>query len=77
MSKKRRIMREKSSKTHIEAYHKIQTRYDNMFNLFVIQPLEELERIKNEKRSHTDRTAFDNAYKIVKKAASGLLQPNP
>jgi tellurite resistance protein len=73
--RKRTALRQQAKPKHIATYNKIQARYDTSFNVYVIQPLKELEAIKNEKRSHTDQTAYENAYKIVKRGTIDLALP--
>lgn len=66
-SQARRLRGMRSTTKQIEVYNKIQTRYENMFNMCMIQPIEVLDKMKNEKMSATDRAAFDKAYEIISK----------
>lgn len=66
-SNARKAKRAKSTAKQIEVYNKIQTRYENMFNMCMTQPIEVLNKMKNEKMSATDRAAFDKAYEIISK----------
>jgi len=65
-SQARQQKRKKNTLKEVEVYNKIQNRFVNSYNLFSVQPLEELEKIKNNKMSATDRNAFDEAYRIIK-----------